>query len=269
MNQRQYIRLEAEANPQGVRIVCPWCGGGSDEERCMQVWSATAYRCFRATCGRGQGQPTEVNGLAQARAPRVFSRPTYYLTSSQSEFLASKYGYCPAEITYCEEMNRFILPVRDYNEHLRGHIARSLIGDKPKTINYQSMQDQPFSHWPKLNRLLASNAVFVVEDWFSAERINWLGHRACAILGTHLNLDKAEELKRVQGNGRIFLALDQDATGKAIGYCAKYQELLPGLRVLPLTVDIKDMRIKDALELLNNAAISTSISSYSGQQERV
>jgi hypothetical protein len=56
-------------------------------------------------------------------------------------------------------------------------------------------------------------------------------------MGTNLNLDKLLDLLGV--SERIVLALDRDATDKALEYAKRYALLAPDMRVLPLQRDLK------------------------------
>lgn len=87
----------------------------------------------------------------------------------------------------------------------------------------------------------------VVEDQFSAIRASdYLN--AVALLGTHLDDIRAEEIKASKLSP-IYLALDKDAWNKTIKYCIQYRSML-GLIPLRLEKDIKNMTTEELDQLM-------------------
>lgn len=63
------------------------------------------------------------------------------------------------------------------------------------------------------------------------------GFRSTSLMGTNLNIDRLCDLLSV--SEQIVLALDRDATDKALGFANRYALLAPNLVVLPLQRDLK------------------------------
>ena len=82
----------------------------------------------------------------------------------------------------------------------------------------------------------------MVEDQISACKIASLGHAAVALLGTQLSPTKAGEIAQVCAARGLMpvLALDPDATRTAFELLRRYQHVLPGLKVWPMSADPKD-----------------------------
>lgn len=89
----------------------------------------------------------------------------------------------------------------------------------------------------------------MVEDQFSAMRLWQEGLSAVALLGTHINHERAVEISSVSSD--VFLALDKDATAKSIGYAAQFRYAF-NAKVVALSKDIKDMGQEELKEFLNN-----------------
>lgn len=67
-----------------------------------------------------------------------------------------------------------------------------------------------------------------------------------ALLGTNLNLDQIYEVLKISDN--VVLALDRDATRKALALQARFKFIAPNLRVVLLDKDLKylnDAEIKE------------------------
>ena len=95
----------------------------------------------------------------------------------------------------------------------------------------------------------ARRGVWVVEDQFSAMRLWQHGLSAVALLGTHINHERAVEISSVSND--VFLALDKDATAKAIEYATKFRYAF-NAKVVALTRDIKDQTEEELKELIAN-----------------
>jgi len=112
----------------------------------------------------------------------------------------------------------------------------------------QGVDNVPMSWYPfnfvKSNLKLP---LIVVEDQFSAIKA-CLYMNSVALLGTNLSALKVNELLK-SGYSHIVIALDKDATGKAVDMLLMYKDLFPKLTILVLTKDIKDCSDKE-LEIL-------------------
>jgi len=256
----------------GERIICPFCNGGMTRERSMVVWGPEHYKCFRASCGKagwgtGGVQPRE-------KQARYFTKPTLQLTRDQAEFLCILFGLDSApSVSYSPDEDRYIFDVLAPMGWLRGHMARSYSGQTPKTLAYRAKTEEPWMHWSKprdYQPLHAAKPVVVVEDIVSAEKVAQFGlQRGCALLGTHMDVERAEEIRQLAGNKPVHIALDKDATGLAIKHYNKFGDIIPNLFVLALDKDIKDMSRAETWSVLKYAADSASARRDAKQQECV
>lgn len=252
----------------GERIICPFCNGGADKEHSMVVWGPNHYKCFRASC-RKAGWGT--GGVApREKEARYFTKQTKSLTTEQALFICTRFGldYEP-RVTYCPDEDRYVFDVLAPLGWLRGHMSRSYSGATPKTIAYRAKTEEPWMHWSKSKdyQPSAGKAVVIVEDIMSAEKVGQFGmQRGVALLGTHLDLERAEEIREIAGNKPVHIALDKDATGLAIKYYNRFGDIIPNLYVLVLDKDLKDMSRQETWGLLKYAADTASARSNAQQQ---
>lgn len=220
------------------------------------MWGPKHYRCFRASCGRaGWGS----GGVApRAKEARYFTKPTIRLTPEQANTLSSRFGLDRLpNVSYSPDEDRFIYGVHSPEGWLRGHMSRSYSGKTPKTIAYRAKTEEPWMHWTKAD-LNKSLPVVVVEDIVSAEKAGQFGTvRGVALLGTHMELERAEEIRKIAQGNPVYIALDKDATGLAIKHYNRFGEVIPFLQVLALDKDLKDMARQETWGLLRYATDPT------------
>lgn len=253
MSVPQAIALLAIGGPG--RYVCPKCNGGSDSEKCLTLVEgyngSPAWTCYRATCGyRGGFGPTIVSQTV--KEPRHYTRPYKPLSDEQAAIIQSRFGLSDGTVDgYSEADDRFILGVSGPAHQMRGHIAYSLSGGKPKSVNYWAKTDEPFNHWAMSTR---PSCVVIVEDWFSAEKVREADAVGVALLGTLVTQSMITDISHAARSWGLptYLALDRDAFGKALAYKGKYAEQFKyGLQVWGLGKDLKYEtveRIKHAIE---------------------
>lgn len=244
------------------RYICPKCQGGSDNEHCLSIQISDNdafphWKCFRATCGYSGSPRGHANAFkvpSRAREPRHYTRPYKPLNDEQAAIIAARFGL-PGDCVdgYNEVDDRFILGVAGPQLQMRGHIAYSLSGSKPKSLTYNARPDEPFNHWAIATSRKQSSVV-IVEDWFSAEKVREADATGVALMGTTLTQAMITDISHEARNWGIptYLALDRDAFGKALGYKGKYAEQFKhGLQVWALGKDLKYEtveRIKHAIE---------------------
>lgn len=253
----QAIALLAIGGPG--RYICPKCNGGSDRESCLSIQlsdngASPHWKCFRSSCGYTGGPrgASSVFAVRRSREPRHYTRPYGPLNDDQNGILVSRFGLPVGVVDgYSEADDRFILAVEGPQHQLRGHIAYSLSGAKPKSLTYNGKPEEPFNHWAMT---LRPAALVVVEDWFSAEKVREAGATGIALMGTTLTQAMVTDISHVARNWEIptYLALDRDAFNKAIAYANKFSEQFKfGLKVWALQKDLKYVtceRIKHAIE---------------------
>jgi DNA primase len=105
-------------------------------------------------------------------------------------------------------------------------------------LTYRERVDEPWIHYVYPD-CTYTHAV-IVEDWFSAQKVADAGALGIALLGTHLNRDRVDEIKQVCAKVQTIIALDQDAYAKAIEYVLEFGgELNPPMKVGRLKQDLK------------------------------
>jgi DNA primase len=96
----------------------------------------------------------------------------------------------------------------------------------------------------------AGREVWVVEDQWSAMRLWQEGVSAVALLGTHINHERAVEISSVSRD--VLIALDKDATARAIQYATQYRYAF-NAKVIALEKDIKDTSIEELKQLIHDS----------------
>lgn len=196
------------------RIVCPFCEGGSSKERSFVITkqgSSVFYVCHRASCNARGKAVTKRNMFAEDTPMSVKRKQTP-----------------PSEALYCP---RIVL------NHLGEEVGRvwrrrpTAPQNLPKDINVID-EGWCMLHFPSPPE---GDTCVIVEDIPSANRMD--RYFPCvALLGTNFNEEKIELLLDC-GIRRVIIALDEDATRKAIRLTRKY---MLDTRVLPLQRDLKD-----------------------------
>lgn len=85
-----------------------------------------------------------------------------------------------------------------------------------------------------------SNICILVEDCYSGIRLWQEGISSVALLGTHLNDERVQRIKKGSRGAKIHLALDEDAYSKSIKYVLRYRNELR-MQLIRLKKDVKDL----------------------------
>lgn len=251
---------------QTLRVVCPFCGGGSDGERSMAITlnadnGLILYICFRGHCGESGVIGNGGGSLVYKRSPPAFTpyeRGDVVPVSAKRvpswvrEQLA-KWRIRPEEVThwfYSPAEDRILMPVHGPLYELRGYVRRGPPDRKPKVLTGLVDNTQPFQGWHL--RDTPRTHLILVEDVPSAYRLMLNDAEAVALTGCTPSDDALDEIVRVarQRKQQVVWALDPDATSKAIKYSSKVS-LRVASRVLVLDKDIKDMTDEEIYECLN------------------
>lgn len=245
---------------QSERAVCPKCNGGTDNEKCLQVYVDQDFqfhwRCYRATCGyRGGKSYTGMPIVPSKKEAKFYTRPTVWPSTEQHELIYRRFGLPSGTVdAYCKEDDRFILSVDGPNRgNKRGVVAYSFSGAIPKALNYNETPDDPFIHWSR-SEWGSAAVIVIVEDWFSAEKVHLAGAMSVALMGTLLNQKMVTEIAKRASitNSKVFLAFDKDAWPKALTYQLKYREQFPlGLKVWSLKKDLKYVPVERIERAIN------------------
>ena len=97
-----------------------------------------------------------------------------------------------------------------------------------------------------------SDRIWFVEDMLSRQRLHESGEKCLCLLGTHIHDGTIATVQEVWPDAHIMLALDKDATTKAIAWKAKIGYLFKNFTVVPLSKDIKDMNEEELNQLLEH-----------------
>lgn len=255
---RAELELEAQTLEPGesVRMVCPFCGGGDDRERCLSLThrddGTLLYHCYRARCGAGgvlglntgaRAALGRVGEQLARRASRVKPNIEGQMRELDSDMGA--WGLSPSELMGLGVMwnagtGRLALPVYGPRYLLRGRVLRVLPGDTrtPKALTWM-YEEGPSLAWNRVD----GACTIVVEDIPSALKLGGLEYRAVALNGTHMTDEAVAELDR--NSTSVIWALDRDALAKAMALDKKYRLLFKNTTVLVLDRDFKDQTFEE------------------------
>lgn len=246
-------------NGSTIREVCPRCGGGSSKETSLTITrsedGSLVWNCFRDKCDeRGA---TGSSGTIVSRAPKPkpkkrFEGTTVPLSNIRLKQLRDKWGIVNPPYWYwtSDYGGRVAMSIRSPKYMHRGWVLRDLRGvAKTKALTYIDEGEVPISWY----RTTKDAPCVIVEDIPSAVRVSMCGVNAVALLGTHVNLEKAQEIAAYAT--RIVIALDQDATQKAFQIARKYGLLWDDVQVLPLDRDCKDQSQEELKRTLDRIVI--------------
>jgi hypothetical protein len=197
----------------------------------------------------------------------VLRQETYPLSQETLGTLRDKFQFTGPILDYYgltqTKEGDIVIPIHNSRGLVQGHEMRVRDVTKAKAIRYNGIGADgmgwynatpqyvvPAEYIPNQyrNQKYVSDCLFIVEDLYSAMKINAFVHSA-ALMGTHMSPERAAALA-VMKYKRVFLALDADATQQAAAISRRYRGLLPELRVVTLLSDIKDMPYSQVAELV-------------------
>lgn len=263
------LAIDERADP----VECPFCGGSTRNPRSLsisRVDTGLLYNCYRASCpakGFISSNPSElVKHVSKKKSKtRPYSKATTLLPPYVYAWLAQSFGLSKQGIEregwrWNDDEQRIVMPVRNQYHHTIGHNSRYWaeldvkgVGIKGgKAITYWDDPDVVKLQFP-MNTTIGGNLV-LVEDMPSAVRL--AGDINCvALLGTHITPEAAALLSSMR-YARVILALDADATAKALKIKQAYSFYFLRMDIVPLRgPDVKDMTIdqyNSFLQELNN-----------------
>ena len=221
------IRLRAGEHR---RMTCPFCGGNNTFTM-SNVDGTVLWHCYKASCGvrgkKGVGRnPDQIRAkLADLNKPAVRRSDPIPSMVSDPKHHPSVMRYLDQNGSMAAYENRWIdivyAPADDRvlfcNRDRVGAVGRSLSGAKPKWKVYGDTT----------SILTVGNgpALVLVEDAASACSVARLdGFVGGALLGTNLSPNQKAQLRSYE---RVIVALDKDASRKALSMQAKIQGLVP------------------------------------------
>jgi hypothetical protein len=248
-------------------LLCPFCNGGDEKEHSFSVIryrTIIYYKCYRAKCNQSGVIPTIPNTFIPEAKPKKLKKYKGYtssLTKEDESYLFYLWGLIPEELSSQrfrkdDGSGDLVMPLFTYEGYNSGVILRRLDGRRPKTLPFWS-EDVPKVHFPLVKE--HTKSVFIVEDIPSAIKAARYMSSA-ALCGTNLSEDMISLLSTKFDT--VYLALDADATEKAIKYRNKYCLGFRNFVVIPLSKDVKNMQDKDVATLtggLLGEAITRSI----------
>lgn len=251
----EYSHLHPGTGVSGER--CPKCKGGKSGERSLSVSRDTdnvlKWMCHRASCGfRGTtGSPTivNVNNPQPAAKPRERNVVKLPLPEDIKRELKERYLFTDGTIDHAglgwsedysrNGAGRVYIPVRDRLRQEVGCVLRTPKGQSQENGTKSltlTKYDDALAWYPRDG----SNLIILVEDCYSGIRLWQEGISAIALLGTHLNDERVQEIKAGSRGTPVAIALDEDAYLKSIKFVLRYRNELR-MRLIRLKKDIKDL----------------------------
>jgi hypothetical protein len=254
LSPRDQIRVIGQSLAIGFtdnKTLCVYCEGGETKELSFAVTrqdrNTVAYKCHRASCDKGgyvylDGGAGEEVTKVRVFTPNPYRGQTVALEYEDLAFLDERYGL---DLEYViragwvravEPGFALAMPVISPLGALRGLVVKRKLEDGRKYVNSYKIADEPWMCWYRTS----FRDVVVVEDQISALKAARFA-TTVALLGAELSQSKVDEIKQVS-KGKIWLALDRDATDKTFEYLRRYRTYCNGnLNGLMLSKDIKDM----------------------------
>jgi len=249
------LQLAPPPSQEGValRYDCPFC----DHKKTLSIKNDNGtilYHCFSASC--------DVRGKVSDRKELTFSKPK--IVADKPVPLDSRsfvplgrnqkaldmvvkrnsyeaYQHARADIRYDVRQDRVVFMVYKDGKAVDA-VGRKLNEDdnRPKWFRYARSR-HPFVCKAKTD----TDTAFLVEDCFSACAVSQVYH-GVALMGTNL---PNEYLTTLKSYGRIVVALDRDASKKAIELTKQLKLYVPSTLVF-LEKDIKNMSLTEIQELI-------------------
>lgn len=242
---------------------CPTCG-----KRKFYVTrkpAGYAYICFRASCptqGFAGSTALDCRSFSRSQKPqwsRQYTGELHLPGERDLQYFADWFGVDDhlhdgywLKVT---DDDRYAFPLWGVQDEYRGIVLRRPTwqdcprpdrkahaergnGDYPKTLNYFEDNAAARCGWYHSGDEMT---VVLVEDCISAMRIACEGFTAIALLGTHFMPEHLRDIQRWHKGARYIIALDPDATNKALELARKWGPAFPGpVSVACLVADPKD-----------------------------
>jgi hypothetical protein len=252
MNTQDYVESLGLSEGQSKRMACPTCGKAGTFS-VTHEHGGYKWNCFHADCeerGRTGERLTREKAAGLFTAipdgkPAVpFEKPKSWsrtLPPRASDYLhtvhtSGRYD----DIYYDVQRDRVVYAIRDEDNKLVDGVGRTVVGAKPKWYRY--------GNYPSGFRIGTSDTAFVVEDVPSAVSISdWA--TGYALLGTSLRDEHIKDLVRFK---QVVVALDKDATDKALTYMRALNTIVP-TGILMLDQDLKSMGEQEREHTIRNS----------------
>ena len=260
---RDHMLLEYAGTPEGVVLsgqMCPSCHGGRGREASMSVGNTNGllwWRCHRNTCSFRGAHGASLNRQAQPAQHKRgrWNYSTQPLSKDWLEWLECRFSIesdmLDREWRWTDSYGgRVVMPVRNDRGIATAFNLRSYDEDNsPKSLLHRLMEEAGQA-WYRSSPY--ASRVVIVEDQPSALRASTIqGVDSIALLGTDVPESLVDRLRFVyRHEHKVLLALDQDATQKAVELVVRWKHALPTMQVFPLDRDIKDHNPEQFKELI-------------------
>lgn len=249
-------------------LVCPYCHGGRTNEPSLSIkntGTGLLWICHRANCGRkgAVGETGAVQASPGGREPkpakiRIFNGIVTALPEEIENELASKYPAIAAHGQPCgwsSKYQRSVWPVHSSTGTIRGYELRSHDPqNRPKTLHYRHQADPTWcGHIQAAVDGQDLRPTVVVEDLISAWCVSRAGFHSVSLMGTNLNQEKLFDIVQAYPGCQIALALDRDATRKAIEIRDRFS-FICDIRVVPLQEDLKYNTAEEIRAIINGTS---------------
>lgn len=261
---------------ESERGLCPWCRGGSTGEKSFVITrdgNNLKYTCFRATCGNNSsgvlnlsGTPVKLSKYKKKPKSREYTHATRMLSVAARVMLFDKFGFTTRMLDEYrikqDEDGRIVIPLFNRDGVQQGHEVKKGLVDEagPKAIAYHGHTSDgmawyigvPAYPMPQLHKAIPLedfyvNSLVIVEDTYSAMKANAFMN-SLALLGVGLNKEQAQSIA-MKNFDTVYIALDADASSKAIQIVKRVRGIIPNVRVMLLKKDIKNMEWDDIAQL--------------------
>lgn len=250
-----YANLQIGDTQQGE---CPTCG--KRKFYVTRKANGYAFICFRASCPTQGFSGSSALPAEQVQIKKPYSRQytgeLFPATDADIEFFNLRFGIDfgtnPNYWLKATSDDRYAFPLWGPADEYRGLVIRrpnwaNIMCPRrdlkkgtgcPKTICYFEEDAAARSAW---YHSMDEETVVLVEDCVSAMRIADNGFTAVALLGTDIRLEHIRDFQKWKNGARYILALDPDATCKALKLHQKWNGAIPGsFEVAILKADPKD-----------------------------
>jgi len=260
-----YITRQYKENNGGL-VECIFCAIDWEEQGRPIEWTPSKsmsisindnidgllFNCYRAGCSHGRGFISLGDALLTSPSKKKEFTPKQYkyrTITAKRKYLSAHVNLTQEEIDmngikYAIDRGTYGYPILNREGYITGMVDRSYTGRKPKSINYMFNEGDKL-HYPKSE--MQSAVVLLVEDIPSAI-IGSRYRETVALLGTHLSLG---DVKKLRSHTRhLAIALDPDASAKALVIARKYSIFFDSIDVLFFPNDLKDCTHKEIIQVL-------------------
>jgi len=215
------------------RINCPKCNGrGTFTASNLQ--GELVWNCYKAGCG--------IKGRDTTSLPATFDRPDYIVNQQPDTLLdwCDKWDVDIKDVLYDVRQHRAVFPIT-YKGLMVDAAGRAISQHrKPKWLRYAS-SGVPYTHGNGMVGVL-------VEDCISAYTVGRGNVIGISVLGTSLSEDHIRYLPILD---RIVVCLDPDALPKTLKIANQLRTVVPDVKVLRTTDDLKYKHPSDLAALEN------------------